>query len=496
MNFISYGFLLFFPVVVLLYFVLPKKIRWIWLLVSSYFFYMCWNAKYALLLLASTFITWVSGLLISKADANSDENKAKRLKKWAVAGSFVLNLGILFFFKYFSFAVDNINILLGALGKDALSPSFDLLLPVGISFYTFQALSYTADVYRREVEPEKNFFRYALYVSFFPQLVAGPIERSSNLLPQMRQVHTWDSARVKSGLLTMALGFFEKMVIADRAAIFVNAVFAGRLDLRPGILELMAIFAFGIQIYCDFAGYSHIAIGAARVLGFKLMENFDRPYFAVSVRDFWRRWHISLSTWFKDYLYIPLGGNRKGKLRKYLNTMITFILSGLWHGANWSFVIWGGLHGLYQVIGDILKPVKNFVLKITKANPDSFGLKFIKGVFVYLLVNFTWLFFRAQSIKQTWQIITCIFTNFQPWTLFDKSIQDFISPTELGILFISIAILVIISVLKGKTDIIGKIEKQPLIFRWAFYICVILVIFIFGVYGPEFNAGEFIYFRF
>ena len=481
---------------VLLYFVLPKKIRWIWLLVSSYFFYMCWNAKYALLLAFSTLITWLSGLLICKADKIIDEKKAVRCKKWAVAGSFILNLGILFFFKYFSFALGNINALLSLFGKGAIEPAFDVLLPVGISFYIFQALSYTADIYRKKVEPERNFFRYALYVSFFPQLVAGPIERSSNLLPQMRQVHTWDSKRVKKGLLIMAFGFFEKMVIADRAAIFVNSVFSGRLDLRPGIMELLAIFVFGIQIYCDFAGYSNIAIGAAKVLGFDLMENFDRPYFAGSVREFWRRWHISLSTWFKDYLYIPLGGSRKGKFRKYLNTMITFILSGLWHGANWTFVIWGALHGLYQVIGDILKPVKNFIVKITKVNPDSFGMKFIKGAFVYLLVNFTWLFFRAQSLKEVKMILSSIFTNFQPWTLFNKAINDYISPAELTVLCIAVAVLIVISILKGKMDITDRIEKQPLIFRWAFYICIILVIFIFGVYGPEFNAGEFIYFQF
>lgn len=343
MLFNSYNFLIFFPIVVLIYFLIPHKIRYIWLLIASYYFYMCWNAKYALILLFSTVITYASGLLITRANKIIDDKNKVKWKKIFVTLSFVINLSILFIFKYFGFAVENINKILTNLNMNILNPSFDVVLPVGISFYIFQALSYTVDVYREDVKAEKNFLKYALFVSFFPQLVAGPIERSKNLLNQMNEKHYFDAQRVKDGLLLMIWGGFQKIVIADRVAIVVNTVF-NNYPQYEGMYIIVAAILFAFQIYCDFSGYSIIAMGAAKVMGFKLMENFNCPYFSQSVGEFWRRWHISLSTWFRDYLYIPLGGNRKGKLRKYINLMIVFIVSGLWHGANWSFVIWGALN--------------------------------------------------------------------------------------------------------------------------------------------------------
>lgn len=344
MLFNSYNFLIFFPIVVLVYYAIPKKIRYIWLLIASYYFYMCWNAKYALILLFSTAVTYASGLLIDRANNKiEDDKKRTRWKKIFVALSFIINLSILFLFKYFDFAVENINRILSHLNMQLLNPSFDVVLPVGISFYIFQALSYTVDVYRKDVKAEKNFLRYALFVSFFPQLVAGPIERSKNLLEQMYEVHKFDAQRVKDGLLLMIWGGFQKIVIADRVAIVVDTVF-NKFPQYGGMYIVVAAILFAFQIYCDFSGYSIIAMGAAKVMGFRLMENFNAPYFSMSVAEFWRRWHISLSTWFRDYLYIPLGGNRKGKLRKYINLMIVFIVSGLWHGAQWSFVIWGALN--------------------------------------------------------------------------------------------------------------------------------------------------------
>ncbi len=335
MLFNSFDFIIFFPVVVLVYFLIPQRVRYVWLLVCSYYFYMCWNAKYSLLLLFSTAVTYCGGRLVAALPAGGK-------RKAALAASVLLNLFILFFFKYFDFAVENLNGLLSLFHIRALEPRFSLLLPVGISFYIFQAVGYTVDVYRGDIGAEKNFLKYALFVSFFPQLVAGPIERSGNLLRQVGETHRFSFARMREGLLVMLWGYFLKIVIADRAAIFVDAVY-GDYTRYGGWYLVVASILFSFQIYGDFAGYSIIAVGAAKVMGFDLMENFNAPYLAQSVSEFWHRWHISLSTWFRDYLYIPLGGNRKGRARKYVNLLIVFLVSGIWHGARWNFVVWGGV---------------------------------------------------------------------------------------------------------------------------------------------------------
>lgn len=312
MLFNSLEFLLFFPAVCLCYYIIPHKIRYLFLLICSYFFYMCWNPEYALLMLTSTVLTYASGLLIDSAEKIPKERKRVRRKKLYVALSFTSNLAILFFFKYFNFAADTAVRLLSVIGLQVTAPAFDVILPVGISFYTFQALSYTVDVYRKDIYAERNFFKYALFVSFFPQLVAGPIERSKNLLIQINERHRFEFERVRSGLLLMLYGYFQKVVLAEYLAIAVDSVYNTYAE-RTGFQLLIATVLFAFQIYCDFGSYSNIAIGAARVMGFRLMENFDTPYFAVSVADFWRRWHISLSSWFRDYLYIPLGGSRDRK---------------------------------------------------------------------------------------------------------------------------------------------------------------------------------------
>ena len=346
MLFNSYGFIVFFPIVVIVYFLLPKRISYLWLLAASYYFYMGWNAKYALLLLASTIITYVCGVLIQWLnDRHPDKISTK---KWVVAGSFILNLAILFFFKYFNFTIESINAVLSHTSLPAVNTSLDVLLPVGISFYTFQALGYTVDVYRGEIEAERNFFRYALFVSFFPQLVAGPIERSKNLLTQLRNPKPFSYERMCDGVMLMIWGYFLKLVIADRISIFVDNAYAN-VGVYDGKYLLIASMLFAIQIYCDFAGYSTIAIGAAEVMGFQLMDNFNCPYLSQSVAEFWRRWHISLSTWFKEYVYIPLGGNRKGAKRQILNLIIVWGLTGIWHGASWNFVLWGLYYGVLLI---------------------------------------------------------------------------------------------------------------------------------------------------
>lgn len=325
MLFNSMHFLFFFPIVVIAYYMMPKNLKNFWLLVASYYFYMCWNAKYALLILTSTFVTYISGLLLEKIKVSQLQNyKKENRKKGIVAASIVINIAILSYFKYFSFVLNILSSMFRIIKIELIVPQFDIILPVGISFYTFQALSYTMDVYRDDIYAEKNFFKYALFVSFFPQLVAGPIERSKNLLRQLSESKRFNFNVAREGALLMLWGFFLKIVVADRIAIFVDTVYNDYKNFR-GFYILVATLLFAIQIYCDFAGYSTIAMGAAKILNINLMENFSAPYLSMSVDEFWRKWHISLTSWFKDYLYIPLGGSRKGKIRKYINKLIVFL---------------------------------------------------------------------------------------------------------------------------------------------------------------------------
>jgi D-alanyl-lipoteichoic acid acyltransferase DltB (MBOAT superfamily) len=338
MIFNSLEFLAFFPIVTLLYFVVPRRMQWALLLIASCIFYMAFRPVYVLILVFTILVDYVAGLLIAPA-------VGWRRRAW-LGASIAANVGVLAVFKYWNFAAGNLN---GLAGRP-LVPLLDILLPIGLSFHTFQAMSYTIEVYRGRQPPERHLGIYALYVMFYPQLVAGPIERPQNLLPQFRDGHEFDAARVTRGLSLMMWGFFKKIVVADRLAIAVNHVYA-----RPGDFDgaalLLATYAFAFQIYCDFSGYSDIALGSAEVMGFELMKNFDRPYASASVAEFWRRWHISLSTWFRDYLYIPLGGSKVGPARTGANLLIVFLVSGLWHGANWTYVAWGALHGLYIIVG-------------------------------------------------------------------------------------------------------------------------------------------------
>ncbi|MDR2481639.1 MAG: hypothetical protein LBD07_05035 [Spirochaetaceae bacterium] len=335
MIFNSLEFLVFFPLVSITYFILTMKLKSVilaqaFLLTVSLFFYACWNPAYLILIIFSVFVTWVSGLLM--------EGRSKTSKKIVLASSLAINLGILFFFKYYVFFTRTLTFVSGGA---FVMPVFNVLLPVGISFYTFQALSYSIDVYCGRAQAERNIISYALFVTFFPQLVAGPIERTNKLLPQFKVLHDFDYERVTQGLKIAAWGMFKKVVIADRLAFYVNKIY-GDPSIYTAAAIITATFFFAFQIYCDFSGYSDIAIGCARILGFNLTYNFRRPYFASSITDFWRRWHISLTTWLRDYVYIPLGGNKKGFMRQKFNILITFLLSGLWHGAGGHFVVWGG----------------------------------------------------------------------------------------------------------------------------------------------------------
>lgn len=497
MLFNSIEFLLFFPAVVLLYYAIPGRLRMYWLLVTSYAFYMCWNPTYALLLLLSTLVTFGSGLLIGRAMQRREAGKRVLVheKAW-IALSFAINLGILFFFKYFGFVVDNINAVRASMGLAAVKPGFDVLLPVGISFYIFQALSYTMDVYRRQVRVEKNFFRYATFVSFFPQLVAGPIERSSHLLTQFDEPHRFSFSAVRDGLLMMVWGFFQKIVIADRAAIVVNQVF-NYSSYYSGLELLVAMLLFAVQVYGDFAGYSCIAIGAAQVMGFDLMENFRRPYFATSVADFWRRWHISLSTWFRDYLYIPLGGNRKGKVRRYLNIMIVFLCSGLWHGAAWNYVIWGALNGLYQVIGSLLKPLRQKLMRRCGMRTDTFSHRLLQMLTTFVLIDIAWVFFRANTVSDAFGILRRLFV-WNPEVLLNGSLLQMGFDTAQWVtLGVSLAVLLAVSVMQERGIRLREtLGRQEAWLRWTVVIAGVLSVLVLGIYGPGFDAAAFIYFQF
>ena len=494
MLFNSLDFLIFFPIVVLVYFIIPRKIRYIWLLVASYYFYMCWNAEYALLIGISTLITYISGLFLWKL-------KKTWLRKMVVALSFISNLGILVFYKYFDFILENINVVLSKVDGQLVSNPFDIILPVGISFYTFQALSYTMDVYRGDVEAEKNPLRYGLFVSFFPQLVAGPIERSKNLLNQVKKIEEiklWNYNRVANGLVQMIWGLFQKMVIADRISIFVDSVY-NNLHAVGTTETIFAAIGFSIQIYCDFAAYSTIAIGAARVMGFELMENFDTPYFAKSIKEFWRRWHISLSSWFRDYLYIPMGGNRKGKCRKYLNLMVTFLVSGLWHGASWNYVIWGGLHGVYQVLSEIFAPIRKKINSILKVNEGVFSYKFGQILFTFSLTTLTWVFFRAKTLDEAIYFFERMFTRWNPWVFFNEGLYAFgLDRVEVNILFAALCIMFFVELMKylKNKHISDFILEQNLWFRWIVIIGLIVSILVYGEYGVTFDSNQFIYFQF
>ena len=497
MLFNSIEFMIFFPVVCLIYYLIPHKVRYLFLLGCSYFFYMCWNPEYALLMLTSTAITYVSGLLIDSAEKIEEEKRRIRRKKLYVALSFVSNLSILFFFKYYGFAADTATRLFGLAGISVQIPALDVVLPVGISFYTFQALSYTVDVYRKDIYAERNFFKYALFVSFFPQLVAGPIERSKNLLIQINEKHKFEFERVRSGLLLMLYGFFQKVVLAEYLAMVVDNVY-NTYSERTGFQLLIATICFAFQIYCDFGSYSNIAIGAAKVMGFRLMENFNTPYFAVSVADFWRRWHISLSTWFRDYLYIPLGGSRKGKIRKQINLMIVFLVSGLWHGASWQFVVWGGLNGAYQVIGEWLRPIRKKIMGALKIDENAASHKLLQMGITFALVDISWIFFRAplgQAVEILQRIIGMSSKNWFTWGS-NLKVMGLTRATR-NLLVISLVILLIADICKyKKIDVIDWICRQGIWLRWLIYYAAVFGVLIFGVYGPGYDASQFIYFQF
>ena len=478
MIFNSIEFVFFFIIVTGTYFLLPHKFRWLLLLAASCYFYMAFVPIYILILGFTIVIDYFAGILI--------ENEFGRRRKLFLIMSLIANIGVLAIFKYYNFINENITSLFYSFNAKNPFPFLKILLPIGLSFHTFQAMSYTIEVYRGNQKAERHFGIYALYVMFYPQLVAGPIERPQNLLYQFRQKIYFDNARIALGLKLMLWGFFKKLVIADRLEIYVNAVYNNPRYHSGNTLILATVF-FSFQIYCDFSGYSDIAIGTAKVMGFDLMTNFRRPYFATNIAEFWKRWHISLSTWFKDYLYISLGGNRVSVPRWYFNLFIVFLISGLWHGANWTYIIWGALNGFYLVFAIILQPYRDKINQFLGIDRFSRLNHYFQIVITFFLTAFAWIFFRANNISDSLMIIKKIFTD-NGALFFDRA-----DPSSFIFSFLGISMLLFVEskseYYKGGFSFLDNRHWQIRYVSYAFLIITILLI---GV----FDGGQFIYFQF
>ncbi|MBR4981880.1 MAG: MBOAT family protein [Lachnospiraceae bacterium] len=476
----SIEFILFLAILLGVYHVVPTGIKGIVLLGASYLFYGSQNSTYLIFLAVATLFTYGSGLLLEK-------NIEYRSRAKVIMGITIFaNLFVLGWFKYINFFTG---------GKIE-----SLFLPVGISFYLFMSIGYIVDVYRGKIKAEKNIISYALFVSFFPIIMSGPIERAGNLLPQFKKEYLakikFNTERIRDGFVRMLWGYFQKLVLADRIAVAVNTVY-GSPESYGGAMVFVASLLYTFQIYCDFAGYSNVAIGIGEIFGIKIIENFRAPYLATSIADFWRRWHISLSSWFRDYLYIPLGGNRKGTIKKYVNVMIVFLLSGLWHGAGWNFILWGGLHGLYQVIGVLVEKIRRKVYRLLNVREDAFSLKGVKVSITFLCVNFAWMLFRITDMELFLRVIKR-FKDIQIWQLFDGTIYNLgLDRANVHLILIGLGIVVVVDFLNEKGISVSKcIAKERLWVRWPLYLAAIMIVLVCGMWGSGFNANNFIYYQF
>ena len=492
MVFNSFRFLLFFPVVLALYYAVPQRVKNVWLLLASWFFYACCGARYLWVLLAATVITYAAALAMSPKGAG----KPVRARRGVFLAALLAMLGMLAVFKYAQFAVTNVNIVLRRIGIGELTLP-GIALPVGISFFTFQAVGYLIDVYRGKYPAERNFVNYALFVSFFPQLLSGPIGRGGALLPQYRAARRFELDNVTGGALRFLWGMFLKVVISDRAAILVNTVFDNYRQ-HSGAAIVLATLMYALQIYTDFGGYSLMAAGCGQMLGIALPVNFERPYFAVSVKDFWRRWHISLSAWLRDYVYIPLGGSRRGALRKQVNVLVTFLVSGIWHGANWSFVAWGLLHGLYQAAGDLLRPVRERIIRALRIDTGTAVWRALRIVTTFALVCVGWLLFRANGLAAGLRMLLCAARDFNPFALSGGAIYALgLDAANFSLLAVCTALLLTVDVLAERgVDLRAWYVRQNWLFKVGGAALAILAILLFGVWGNAYDAANFIYFKF
>lgn len=479
MLFNSLEFALFFPIICGLYFSLPQIWRTPLLLVASCTFYMAFIPAYILILAITIVIDYVAGIYLERVTGRS--------RTVLLVTSIVATCMVLFVFKYFAFFTGTFVGFAGLLGWKLTNPTLDIILPIGLSFHTFQSLSYVVEVYRGHQKAEHDFAIYATYVMFFPQLVAGPIERPQNLLGQFREFHAFEYGRVVSGLKRMAWGLFKKLVVADRLAIYVNDVYAAPQSHNGLQLTIATVF-FAYQIYCDFSGYSDIAIGSARVLGFKLMENFDTPYHSRSVGEFWRRWHMSLSTWFRDYVYVPLGGSRVGPVRRTRNILITFGISGLWHGANWTYVIWGLLNGIYLILGWISQPIVARLLRAVRVSENNMLIQAGMILCTFFLTCVAWVLFRAQTLPDAWHIYTHWTKNWDWNSIITANFHLKHFPAAI----LAVLSLEVIQCLNRKVALGDMITRLPTFVRWPAYACLVFAVIMLGVY----RSNQFIYFQF
>ena len=484
MTFNSWEFLIFYPIVTILYFLLPKKLKWPMLLIASYYFYMFYQAELIFLIVGTTLISWLASRVIERTERQG-------LKKLMLAATLVVCLGVLFFYKYFNFLADSVVSLVELFGVEAPPVVLNLILPVGISFYTFQTLSYVIDVYRGNIKTEPNFFFYALFVSFFPQLVAGPIERPDNLIPELKEPHKWSNENAVKGAKHVMVGFFKKIAVADIISVYVNSVY-NDVENATALGVIIATALFAVQIYCDFSGYTDIAIGCARIMGIRLMKNFDHPYTATTIKEFWGRWHISLSSWFKDYLYIPLGGNRCSKLRHLFNLMLVFTLSGFWHGAAWTYVIWGALHGVYRIIGTLTMKKRNDLVARAGFTTDHPAVVWIRRIITFVLVDFAWLFFRANSIRDAFSLIKTLFSG---WANTGATLEEMgLTPIAIALAVLSILTLIMIDKMLTYDDLPDGSDVISRRGGFVYYVFMILLAWILLL--SKDMTSTFIYFQF
>ena len=476
MDFLSLTFAVFFIISVICYYAVPKKMRWGVLLLASLIFYV-WSVPYLIIyLLFSAVTTFAFGKWAEK-----HREHGKGMLTLVVAA----NLAVLLFVKFYPLCETRLNF-----------PAFNLLIPMGISFYTLQVIAYCVDVYKGKTEAQSNFLKYLLFVSFFPQILQGPIPRYGQLKEQLYEGHAFDYRTVKYGFQLILWGMFLKMVIADRAAIFVNAVFPD-YHLYEGTVLAVAAVLYSIQLYTDFLGCVCIAMGAAEVFGIQLQTNFERQYMAVSIKDFWRRWHISLSSWLRDYVYIPLGGNRKGKIRRYVNLMLTFLVSGIWHGSGLQYIFWGLMQGGYQVAGELLMPARNVVKKALKINENSDFYVLWQRLCTFVLITISWVIFRASNLRAGLSMLKRIITDFTPWVLFDGTLYEFgINSHSFIALILCIIFVMIIEHMQEKGNIREMLSRQHIIVRWSIYLGAIALVAVLGVYGPGYSATQFLYGQF
>lgn len=491
MSFSSLYFWLFLIIVLLIYYILPQKAKWVELLTASVVFYLLCDIRACVCLLLIALMIFFSAKILE----TGKENISSKILLITIVFMILTILGV---FKYSNFLIDNVNYILAKVGWSYHFPNHSLLLPIGISFYSFKAISYILEVAGHKRKAEKSLGKIVLYLAFFPQIMAGPIERPDHFFAQVDGVKKFCNVEWERVILQTAWGFFEKLVIADRLGILVDTIY-GNYENYAGWQLAFASICYTLQILCDFDGYSNMAIGVAGAFGFNTMKNFNLPYFSLSIKEFWGKWHISLSSWFKDYLYIPLGGNRNGRLKKYRNLLIVFLCSGLWHGAGWNFMIWGGLHGIYQIIGDITGPIKKRLVSLLHISTDVASYKLLQGIITFFLVNFAWIFFRIEDMPTTWNIIKRMTRNFNLGTIFTKDVfysmgldeKDFcVGIFALGIwLFISL-------MQKYRSNLMDCFKRQNLLFRWIVYYMLIFGVIIFGVYGGGYSASNFIYVSF